>query len=114
VGSTGPASAFVGRVTRYQFVWDQRAALELLAARTFLGRDRAAALDDELDVVAERLAEHPYAAPPAFLRGAWSESIRKLGLSKNPYHLYYEVDVAAEEVVVLSIRHESKRPLRRL
>ena len=94
----------------YRFVWDHRAALDVLNARTYLGVVRAELLDAELDVVRVRLELLPKSAPPAWLLGKWSETVRKLGLTNSPYHLYYAVDVAAEEVVALALRHERARP----
>ena len=93
----------------YSFAWDPRATIDVLSARARLGVVRAAALDEELELVRERLSALPESAPRAWLRGQWSPTIRKLILSRNPYHLYYAVDVAAEEVVALALRHERQR-----
>jgi plasmid stabilization system protein ParE len=92
----------------YAFVWDPRAAVEVLQARARLGVVRAATLDAELERARDRLCLLPWSAPRAWLREEWSETIRKLGLSRSPYHLYYAVDVSAEEVVALALRHEKQ------
>ncbi len=94
----------------FRVVWDHAAALDVLEARAFLGVVRAATLDAELEKITERLSALPESAPPAYLRGRWSKTIRRLSLSRSPFYLFYIPDLAAEEVLMLALKHKSARP----
>jgi plasmid stabilization system protein ParE len=97
----------------FTVTWDPRASLEVLAARTYLGVVRAAALDDELVRIRERLEGLPESGKPVEKsRGTWSTEIRKVSLSQSPYQLYYRVNLEAQRVVIFCLRHEKRRPLR--
>jgi addiction module RelE/StbE family toxin len=52
----------------------------------------------------ELLAQFPGAG-----RRQTVEGVRKLPISRYPYLVYYTIDDAAEEVVILTIRHASRR-----
>jgi plasmid stabilization system protein ParE len=97
----------------FAVTWSAAASLELLGARAYLGVVRAYALDDEVDRVTERLAALPESgAPTEPRRGQWSREIRKVVLSRNPYTLYYRLDLEAERVVIVAVRHQRRSPPR--
>lgn len=45
---------------------------------------------------------------PRVGRSQTVEAVRKIGVRKYPYLIFYMVDEAAEEIVVLTIRHGSR------
>src|SRR5262245_27109332 len=52
----------------------------------------------------EVLATFPYIG-----RRQVQEPVRKLGVRRYPYLVYYTVDETADEVVIISIRHAARR-----
>lgn len=97
---------------RYAVAWAPLASLDLLATRTFLGPRRGAELDEDLERVRERLSALPESGAPVKVRGKWTNQVRRISLSRSPYHLFYRVNAAAERVVIISFRHERRRPPR--
>lgn len=97
---------------QFTVLWDQCASLDLLSARTFLGPVRAAALDEELNHLRKRLSALPEMGAPVKTRKEWSLVVRRLILSRSPYHLYYRLNLPAERVVLVALWHESRRPPR--
>ena len=50
------------------------------------------------------------AAFPYLGRAQTSPSLLKLGVTRYPYNVYYTVDQAADEVVIITVRHTSRAP----
>jgi plasmid stabilization system protein ParE len=93
--------------------WQPDATLDVLRARGYLGPARAEDLDTEIDAVVMRLAALPESgARVQVRRGEWHKNLRKVILSRSPYHLYYLVDVARERLIIVALRHERQRPRR--
>jgi plasmid stabilization system protein ParE len=97
---------------QFAVLWDPRASLDVLSARTLLGPVRAAALDEELELLATRLAVLPEMGAPVKTRKEWSLVVRRLVLTRSPYHLYYRLSLVAERVVLFALWHENRRPPR--
>ena len=97
---------------QFTVTWAPQASLDVLSARAGLGPVRAADLDDELERIRERLALLPEMGAPVKTRKEWSHTLRRVILGLSPYHLYYRVNVEAERVVVVALRHERRRPAR--
>ena len=97
----------------FTVAWDHLGAIEHLEARAFLGVTRAARLDEELQRVVARLAACPESGQRIQIRpGVWSDVERKIPLSRSPYVLFYRLDIDAERVTILRLRHERARPLK--
>jgi toxin ParE1/3/4 len=47
---------------------------------------------------------------PGLGRRQRTAGLRKLGVGRYPYNIYYSVDEQAGEVVILSVRHTSRAP----
>ena len=52
-----------------------------------------------------QLAEFPYLG-----RAQTSPNLRKLGVARYPYSVYYTFDEQAEEIVIITVRHTSRAP----
>jgi plasmid stabilization system protein ParE len=98
----------------FAVVLSPRASLDLLRARTWLGLTRAGDLDEALEAIRTRLSELPYSGPPAFVGGAFSKTIRRIIVGETGYLLFYRVSEEQGMILVLRIRHEKQRPLKRL
>ena len=47
---------------------------------------------------------------PGLGRKQRTKDLRKLGVGRYPYNLYYSVDEQADEIVIISVRHTSRAP----
>lgn len=47
---------------------------------------------------------------PGVGRRQRTAGVRKIGVGRYPYNVYYSVDEVAVEVVILSVRHASRAP----
>jgi toxin ParE1/3/4 len=52
-----------------------------------------------------QLADFPYSGRAQTIPG-----LRKLGVPRYPYNVYYTVDQAANEVIVITVRHAARAP----
>ena len=52
-----------------------------------------------------RLADFPFLG-----RAQAKPTLRKIGVPRYPYNVYYTVDVQAEEVIIITVRHTSRAP----
>jgi plasmid stabilization system protein ParE len=91
---------------RFLVLLEARATRELDRIRA---EGRAPHLDDAVGAALERLEVLPEMGPPAWLRGRWSKTIRKLSLGRTGYLLYYRVHFEAELIQVLNVWHERRR-----
>src|SRR5262249_4723965 len=98
------------RMRNFTVTWDSKASLEVLAARVFLGSVRAAILDEELESIQQRPAALPESGHKVKVRGVWSARIRKVVLTCTPYRLFYDLDLAAKEIVIFRLQHQKQRP----
>jgi plasmid stabilization system protein ParE len=94
---------------QYTVAWDPHATLDLLRVRARLGPVRACDLDEDLEHARERLSAFPEIGAPAWLRGAWSKTVRRWIVGESGYVLFYRLIPAVEVVLVLTIRHEKQR-----
>jgi plasmid stabilization system protein ParE len=46
---------------------------------------------------------------PLLGRRSAQDGVRRIGVPRHPYSLFYMIDAAAEEVVVLTVRHDARR-----
>jgi plasmid stabilization system protein ParE len=91
------------------------AAQELATITTWWSKHRLAAPTlflDELRQVLSKVALSPEMGVIARIPGAGSA--RVLRLRRSGYMLLYDVDASAKKVIVLRVRHSSRRPLRRV
>lgn len=58
-----------------------------------------------LQATLSRLADFP-----GLGRRQRTAKVRKIGVGRYPYNIYYTVDQDADEVVILSVRHMSRAP----
>jgi len=96
----------------FAVIWDPEASLDTLSARAFLGVARAAELDEEIERIVKRLAAFPESGAPVKMRRRWSFAVRRVTLSRNPYLLFYRLDLEAQRIVIVALRHQRSRPLR--
>jgi toxin ParE1/3/4 len=47
---------------------------------------------------------------PGLGRRQRSAGVRKIGVGRYPYNVFYTVDEQAQEVVIISVRHTSRAP----
>ncbi len=47
---------------------------------------------------------------PGLGRRQRSAGVRKIGVGRYPYNVYYIVDDQADEIVIISVRHTSRAP----
>lgn len=47
---------------------------------------------------------------PALGRRQRTPGVRKIGVGRYPYNVYYWIDTQANEIVILSVRHTSRAP----
>ena len=47
---------------------------------------------------------------PGLGRRQRAAGVRKIGVGRYPYNVYYAVDVQADEIVIISVRHTSRAP----
>lgn len=47
---------------------------------------------------------------PGLGRRQRTASVRKIGVGRYPYNVYYTIDEHAQEVVIISVRHTSRAP----
>ncbi len=82
--------------------------LEAIAAyyRTVADAKLAAAIDESIEYVVARVAEHPRSAP----RVAERRSVRSALVLRYPYKIFYRV--RSDAVEILHIRHTARRPWR--
>jgi len=92
--------------------WRPQGSLHVLQARAFLGPYRAAVLDQELEEIRERLSALPESGAPVKTRRGWSLDVRKMILTRSPYHLYYRLDLEGKRVILFTLWHENRRPPR--
>ena len=52
-----------------------------------------------------QLADFPYLG-----RAQTHPNLRKLGVARYPYNVYYTVDEQAGEIVIITVRHTSRAP----
>ena len=62
-------------------------------------------LQQALDTTFERLSMFP-----GLGRRQRNKRVRKIGVGRFPYNVYYIVDEQADEVVIVSVRHTSRAP----
>ena len=100
-------------MARYAVTLGPEAVAQAIRIASWWRRHRRAAprlFQLELDTALTHLAEHP-----AIGRRAESSRIRNarvLLLRRSNYLVFYQVDPAAHEVLVVHIRHARRRPLK--
>lgn len=47
---------------------------------------------------------------PGLGRRQRTTGLRKLGVGRFPYNVYYSVDEQADEIIIISVRHASRAP----
>jgi plasmid stabilization system protein ParE len=78
------------------------AIVEYLAARSPIG---ARNVQLAMQSTFSRLSEFPYLG-----RSQAHQGLRKIGVSRYPYNVYYVVDEAADEIAIVAVRHMSRAP----
>jgi plasmid stabilization system protein ParE len=95
----------------FDVLWSERATLDLLHARAWLGTARAALLDEAVGAVVAQLASHPYSGPPAWFRGGHSTTVRRIIVGES-HLLWYRVFEEEKTVYLVCLRHQRQRPPR--
>jgi hypothetical protein len=80
--------------------------------RSWLGPGLAVMLDAELVLATDRLSANPEIAPRVWWRAKRHPRVRRLVLLRCPFHLYYAVEHAKKGIVILSMWHEKRMPLK--
>ena len=47
---------------------------------------------------------------PGLGRRQRTAGVRKIGVGRHPYSVYYSIDEQADEIVIISVRHTSRAP----
>ena len=47
---------------------------------------------------------------PGLGRRQRTAGVRKIGVGRYPYNVYYSIDEQADEIVIISVRHTSRAP----
>lgn len=47
---------------------------------------------------------------PGLGRRQRTPNVRKIGVGRYPYNVYYNIDERADEIVIISVRHTSRAP----
>ena len=58
-----------------------------------------------MDATFTQLAEFP-----GLGRRQRTAGVRKIGVGRYPYNVYYSVDEQADEIAIISVRHKSRAP----
>jgi toxin ParE1/3/4 len=86
----------------------ERAAEDLESIHSYLAaRSPAGARNVQLAMQATfaQLADFPYSG-----RAQTRPRLRKLGVPRYPYNVYYTVDDVADEVIIVTVRHTARAP----
>lgn len=92
----------------YDIVWTSTALERVEAIGDHIALDRPAAARKMVDTLfdaVESVAHMPRRAPAYHL--ANSDLVRQLAVA--PYLVYYRIDDAAEQIAVLTVRHQRQR-----
>jgi plasmid stabilization system protein ParE len=101
-------------VSGYTVIIEPDAARDFDAVGDWLRRNRGAAraavFEDEFARGLRLLEDFPFLY--AVMEG--SEDVHRMRLKKSRYHVFYRVLPEAKRISVLRVRHEARRPLKRL
>ena len=86
----------------------ERAADEIDAIQAYLvARSSVGARNVQLAMQSTfaRLGEFPYLG-----RAQSHPGLRKIGVARYPYNIYYTVDGTADEIIIIAVRHAARAP----
>jgi plasmid stabilization system protein ParE len=101
-------------VSAYAIIIEQDAARDIDQARDWIRRNRGAALAAQLDDELARGLRLIEAFPLMYAVIEGSDDVHRLRLKRSRYHVFYRVFPEAQRISVLHVRHEARRPLKRL